>query len=56
MANGSSHGKAEEIESLRMGKVTYQTIDVHELKIRVRQYDRLQLAGFHYVNGSAERT
>jgi len=35
MANGRSHGKAEEIESLRMGKVTYQTIDVHELKIRM---------------------
>jgi Domain of unknown function (DUF4440) len=35
MANGLTHGKAEEIESRRMGKVTYQTIDVHESKIRL---------------------
>jgi hypothetical protein len=35
LANGISHGKAEDIESRRLGKVTYQTIDVHELKIRV---------------------
>ena len=35
LANGIPHGKVEEIESRRMGKVTYQTIDVHELKIRM---------------------
>ena len=34
-ANGISHRKAEEIESRRTDKVIYQTIDVHELKIRI---------------------
>ena len=34
-ANGISHRKAEEIESRRMGKIVYQTIDVHELKIHM---------------------
>ena len=31
MANGMSFRKAEQIESWRMGRVTYQTVDVHEL-------------------------
>jgi len=35
MANGLSHGKAEEIESRRMSTVTYQAIDVRERKIRI---------------------
>jgi len=35
LSNGSSHGKAEEIENRRMGKYTYQAIEVHELRIRI---------------------
>ena len=35
MANGMSFRKAEQIESWRMGRVTYQTVDVHELKIHI---------------------
>ncbi len=34
-ANGRSHGKADEIQSRRMGRYTYQTIEVRELKIRI---------------------
>ena len=35
MANGRSYSRAEEIENLRSGKWTYQTIEVRELKIRI---------------------
>ncbi len=35
MGNGRSHGKAEEIQNRQSGGLTYQTIDVHELKIRI---------------------
>ena len=35
MANGRSHSRAEEIENLRSGQRIYQTIEVHELKIRI---------------------
>lgn len=34
-ANGRSHSKAEEIQNRQSGAVTYQTIDVRELKIRI---------------------
>jgi len=35
MGNGRAHGRADEIQSRQSGSVTYQTIDVHELKIRM---------------------
>ena len=35
MANGRSHNKAEEIQSRQSGGLTYQTIEVRELKIRI---------------------
>jgi len=35
LANGYTHGKADEIESRRMSKYTYQAIDVRERKIRI---------------------
>jgi len=34
-ANGRSHSKAEEIQSRQSAAVTYQTIEVRELKIRI---------------------
>ena len=35
MGNGRAHGKADELHSWQSGSVTYQMIDVHELKIRI---------------------
>lgn len=35
MGNGRAHGRAEEIQSRQSGGLSYQTIDVHELKIRI---------------------
>lgn len=35
MANGSSHGRSEEIQSLRTGKYAYQAIEMRERKIRI---------------------
>jgi len=35
MANGRSHSKAEEIQNRQSGGLTYQTIEVRELKVRI---------------------
>jgi len=35
MGNGRTHGRADEIQNRQSGALTYQTIDVHELKIRI---------------------
>ncbi len=34
-ANGRSFGRADDIQNRRMGKYTYQAIEVRELKIRI---------------------
>jgi len=34
-ANGRTYGKADDIQNRRMGKYTFQTIEVRELKIRI---------------------